>query len=237
MYKQIGYLLALILLLSACQSTSQQTAEKKEETTAPQPEGRFDAAIAAFEAADQQNPPPENAWLFTGSSSIRMWKTVAEDMAPMPVINRGFGGSTMPDLIHYADRVIYPYKPKGILVYEGDNDITSEDMSPEDVLANLKSLHSMVQEKLPATPMWFISVKPSVARKHLLDKLKKTNALVEAYAAETPTMSYIDVATPMMQDENKVRDDIFIKDNLHMNAKGYEIWKGVIRPVLEGYSP
>ena len=158
-FSNILILLLLLLGIIACKTTESSSTGEAAQTqvkpnTGPTDEERlsltrFDEAIAAFEAADKTAPPPANAFLFVGSSSIRKWETLAEDLAPLPVINRGFGGSTMPQLNHYADRIVFPYKPRGILVYEGDNDITVSSMTPEKVLRNVRSFFERVQKELP----------------------------------------------------------------------------------------
>ena len=176
--------------------------------------------------------PEEGVIVFTGSSSIRMWKTVAEDMAPFDVINRGFGGSTLPDLLYYLDRIVIPYKPSCIVLYEGDNDITSEDISPQTVLENLKTYQSRVQEALPGTKTLFLSVKPSISRKALLEKAMATNALIREYCDTDENMEFVDIASVMMESEMKIRSDIFIEDSLHMNALGYELWTPVVKNAL-----
>ena len=170
--------------------------------------------------------------LFVGSSSVRFWRSLKEDMAHLRVINRGFGGSTFADLMYYYDRIVKPYKPKAILVYEGDNDLVQEGMTPENVFDNLVGFYNRVQEDFPETKVWFIAIKPSPARVHLLEKMQKSNSMVKEYASSTPYLEYLDVASPMMKKDGSIREDIFIQDRLHMNAEGYKIWKEVIQPVL-----
>lgn len=230
MQKSLVFLLSLLLIVSCKQS--QTVSEESQSEQQVNPLARFEKAIQAYEAKDKENPPEKGGIVFCGSSSIRMWRTLGEDLAPLNVLNRGFGGSTFPELIYYADRIIFPYEPSCIVVYEGDNDINSDQVQPEDVLANLKQFHQMVQEKQPGTKVWFIAVKPSIARKHLYDKLVKTNTLVQEYIQTVPELEYLDVATGMLTPDGEIRTDIFIQDNLHMNATGYEIWTKVIRPVM-----
>lgn len=231
------YLLLSFLLIGliACKTTpNEKIAESEPVTvtpsTTPQPPdpNRFTKQIDAFDRQEFQ----AGSILFVGSSSIRKWETLAEDLAPIPVINRGFGGSSMTDLLHHFDRLVAKYKPKAIFVYEGDNDLTWSE--PEPIFATIKEFHVKVQASLPGTNIYFISIKPSVARVNLLEKLKITNLMVKEFADQTPHFHYVDVATGMMVDENTIRSDIFIEDNLHMNAAGYEIWTEVIKPIAEG---
>jgi len=107
-----------------------------------------------------------------------------------------------------------------------------EGMTPEKVLANMKSFYGMVQKDFPGVKVWFISIKPSIARANLLEAMQESNRLVKAYADQTEHMEYLDVATPMLNEDGSIKDDIFIQDNLHMNAKGYAIWTKIIRPAL-----
>jgi lysophospholipase L1-like esterase len=189
---------------------------------------RFESAITAFEAADRENPVPEGVVLFTGSSSVRFWESLADDFPDYRVLNRGFGGSEFSDLIHYADRVIYPYQPSVIFIYEGDNDINAGD-TPQEVLEQAQELRGMIATALgDSTPVVFISPKPSVARWHLKEQYEAANTLLKDYANVTPHTYFADVWTPSLQANGEVRDDIFIEDDLHMNAKGYAIWRGVI---------
>ncbi|WP_116108550.1 GDSL-type esterase/lipase family protein [Lewinella sp. IMCC34191] len=194
---------------------------------------RFESAIEGFESADTENPVDKGPILFVGSSSIVMWKTLAEDLEGHHVLNRGFGGSNFNDLIHYADRVIYPYQPKAVFVYEGDNDI-SMGVSPEQVHEYAKQLRQMIAENVgEEVPVFFISPKPSVARWEMKADYETANQLLEDYANATEDTYFIDVWAPALLADGSVRSDIFVGDNLHMNAAGYDIWEAVIEPVVD----
>lgn len=225
-------LLLLFVSLLACQAVKEEKQTADPQAAAPQPTFRFAEDIAAFEAEDQAHPVPADVVVFTGSSSVRMWKTLAEDLAPFPVINRGFGGSTMPELIHYADRIVWPYKPKAVFVYEGDNDITAEAVTPDSMLRTFQEFHRLAKEHIPGTPLYFIAIKPSVARKKLFEKASQTNALVRAYCEANDDLTFVDIVSPMLKADGVVRSDIFVQDSLHMNAAGYAIWTEVIRPLV-----
>lgn len=194
---------------------------------------RFEDEILAFEQKDADSLPPKNAALFVGSSSFRRWFSMQEDLAPHPVINRGFGGSTMRELNYYMDRIVMPYSPACIFLYEGDNDIVPDSVSPSEVLEEVKIFAEKILEKMPETAIYFVGVKPSPSRKHLLAKARETNSLMENYAEEQDNFFYVDVMTPMMETEEKVRGDIFIEDSLHLNESGYQIWTKIISPILE----
>ena len=194
---------------------------------------RFEEAIVSFESADEEDPIDPGVILFVGSSSVVMWKSLAEDLQGHRVLNRGFGGSNFNDLIHYADRVIYPYRPKAVFVYEGDNDIAGGS-SPKEVYRSAKQLRKMIADNLgKEVPVVFISPKPSVARWELKEAYEEANARLEKLAAKKEHTYFVDVWTPALQDNGSVRTDIFVADNLHMNAKGYDIWEAAIEPMVE----
>ena len=188
-------------------------------------------AIQAFEQMDETNPPPEGAILFAGSSSIRLWTTLTEDFPDARVINRGFGGSQMSDLIHFADRIVTPYAPRLILVYEGDNDVAAG-KTAEQVFADYQEFVSMVHNQLPDTRIAFIAIKPSLARRSLMDEMRKANGLIEEYAGARDRLDYIDIFTPMLGEDGEPLPDIFVDDGLHLNAAGYAIWAEAVRPYL-----
>jgi len=192
----------------------------------------FESDIEAFEAADRANPPPKDAVLFIGSSSIRMWKSLAEDFPGMTVINRGFGGSTIPDSIRYAGRIVVPYHPRRIVLYAGDNDIALG-ATPERIAADFRQFVERVRRDLPDVPIDFISIKPSLARWRLVEKMKQANALVQAYAKRATGIGYIDVFTPMLGEDGLPRRDLFLEDGLHLNKKGYQLWTGIVRERLK----
>lgn len=192
---------------------------------------RWEKTIRKFEQQDKNNPPEAGMVLFVGSSSIAMWKDLADYFPDHRVLNRGFGGSNFTDLIHYADRVIFPYKPSMIFVYEGDNDIAQGD-TPETILANAKKLRGMIRNALGNTPVVFISPKPSLARWNLKAEYESVNSVLKKYAEAEPDTEFADVWTPSLGNDGKVLDNIFLKDDLHMNARGYQIWQKVLTPFL-----
>jgi lysophospholipase L1-like esterase len=170
--------------------------------------------------------------LFTGSSSIRFWSGLRKDFPNHNVVNRGFGGSEMSDLLYYAEPLILNYNPKEIFIYEGDNDINSG-KSPEEILANADKLLSLLRAHLPAkVKIIFISAKPSIARWHLKEKYEEFNRKLKDWTGTKRNVFYADVWTPMLDSTGEVRKDLFIEDNLHMNQLGYAIWKAVIRKFI-----
>ena len=191
---------------------------------------KWEKDIAAFEAADKKSFPPSGGNVFVGSSSIVKWGPIAQDLAPAPIIKRGFGGSLLSDSEHYTDRIIIPYKPKRVFVYAGDNDLAAS-RTPEAVAKSFADLAEKVHTALPATKVWFITIKPSPSREKLLDAIIKTNSLIKDFAAGHPYVALVDVFTPMLKD-GKPRPELFVSDNLHMNPDGYKIWIGLIKPLL-----
>ena len=194
-------------------------------------ESRWEATIQRFEEADKANPPPKNAILFVGSSSIVFWRTLAEDMAPLTVINRGFGGSQMFELNQFRDRIVVPYEPRAVLVYEGDNDVASG-KKPDEILAEYRDFVSHLQAKLPAADVFFIAVKPSVLRAHLWPTMVEVNELLQVLADEHEHVQFLDTSSPLLTEDGDPDPNVLVDDNLHMNANGYERWTAVVRPVL-----
>lgn len=194
--------------------------------------GRFETEIRAFEAADRKHPPPADAVLFIGSSSIRLWDTLAKDFPDVPVINRGFGGSQIADSTRYADRIVIPYHPRRIVLYAGDNDIAAG-KSPQQVRDDFRAFVEKVRASLTDVPISFISIKPSLARWPLVDKIREANRLVEQCTREQKGLEYIDVFTPMLGPDGKPRPELFRNDGLHMNRNGYQLWTSVIAPRIK----
>jgi lysophospholipase L1-like esterase len=194
---------------------------------AAEPFAKWEPEIQKFEAADRAQMPPKGAILFVGSSSIRFWTNLVESFPKKQIIQRGFGGSTMADALHFADRIILPYEPKEIVIYEGDNDLAGG-KTPEQVVAEYQQLVEKIRAKLPKTKIWFISVKPSPSRWKLEAQARQLNAQIEWWSKAHKNVGYIDVWNPMLGPDGAPRPDIFREDKLHMNADGYEIWRKVI---------
>lgn len=197
---------------------------------------KWEDAIQAFESADRTNPPPRDAILFIGSSSIRRWTSLAADFAEFKVFNRGFGGSQIADSIAFAPRIVIPYRPKMICLYAGDNDLAAG-KSPERVFADFKEFVRTVHDALPETRIVFITIKPSPAREKLLEQARAANQLVRDYCDADERLVYADVFTPMLDAAGKPRAELFVKDMLHTNEAGYALWTSVLRPVLDRHAP
>jgi len=193
---------------------------------------RFQNEIEAFERSDRTNPPPQGATLFIGSSSIALWKTLAQDFPGHRVINRGFGGSQLIDSVNYAERIVLPYQPKRIVLYAGGNDI-NEGKSPQQVLADYRAFVAKVQAALPATRIAYISIAPNPARWAQVDKVREANRLIEDYARQHPQLSFINVFPRMLGTDELPQPDLFGPDRLHMSPKGYALWKELVGPFLD----
>ena len=191
----------------------------------------FEPTIQKFEENDKTSPPPTDAILFTGSSSIVFWRTLKEDMAPLTVINRGFGGSQMFQLNMYRDRIVTPYRPKAVLIYEGDNDVAAG-KSVESIIEEYTDFLDHLKSALPDTSIYLIAVKPSIRREALWPTMQQVNQALQNIATDMDHVQFLDIATPMLLDDGSINPELFVDDELHMNAKGYAIWTSVIRPVL-----
>lgn len=198
---------------------------------APPAVSRWAKDIAAFEAADKTNPPPANAVVFIGSSSIRMWKSLAQDFPGQKVVNRGFGGSQIADSVEFADRIVVPYRPRLVVLYAGGNDINAG-KAPERVFEDFKAFAGKIRAALPETRLAYISVAPNPARWAQIEKVRTLNMLVREFIATQKNMTFIDVHSRMLGADGQPLPDIYLKDRLHMNEKGYAIWKEVVAPFL-----
>jgi len=190
--------------------------------------------IQAFKKQDSIAPPPKNAILFIGSSSFTNWKDVQDYFPGYTIINRGFGGSTLPDLIRYADDVIFPYQPKQIVIYCGDNDLaSSKSITADSVLARFKTLYGMIRSELgKKVNVVYVAIKPSISRKHLMPEMEEANALIQDFLNKEKNTAFADVYHKMLDENGQPMPDIFLADNLHMNAKGYAIWQKILQPLL-----
>lgn len=226
----MGLFLASLLVLFACAGTPPIVQPGSPQIPAEVSNAEWENDMQRFAAEDQAAPPPKHAVLFVGSSSIRLWETLAEDFPGVSLINRGFGGSEVRDSTWYADRIIVPYRPRMILLYAGDNDIAAG-RTPQQVHADFIAFVERVRRDLPRTKIAYISTKPSPSRAHLLDVQRQANALVREEAQRRGVI-YIDVFTPMLDANGQPRETLFIEDRLHMNRAGYALWRDLIAPML-----
>lgn len=193
----------------------------------------FIQEIRAFKQADSANSPPRNAILFVGSSSFRLWKTIQEDFPGYTIINRGFGGSSLPDVIRFAREIIFPYQARQIVIYCGENDLAASDtVTAEMVVDRFKTLYRLIRQQMPGVPVVYVSIKPSPSRERLLPKVMAANEGIRKFLRHKKQTRFVDVFNLMTDRNGKINRDIFVEDRLHMNRQGYEIWKKAITPYL-----
>ncbi len=193
----------------------------------------FADEIVNFKKKDAVSFPPANAILFVGSSSFRKWQDVATYFPNYTIINRGFGGSTLPDMIRYEQDIIFPYHPKQIVIYCGENDVASSDtISAQIVFDRFKKLYLDIRAVMPNVPVLFVSLKPSPSRWQMRDRMMGANKLIKKYLTKKSNAAFVSVWNDMLGADGKSIPNIFETDNLHMNAKGYAIWQKLIEPYL-----
>lgn len=235
----IKTLLSCSLLLAALPACSENaptvqnlpTPATKSVGTVDRDFSRWEKQIAAYEAMDRIQPPPNNAILFIGSSTIRRWSTLAKDFPHHQVINRGFGGSHIVDATHFADRIIFPYQPQMILLRAGGNDV-SGGRSPEKVLEDYKAFVAKVLERLPKTKIVYCSISPSPSNRTKWDAFKALNGLIEKYSHNHPNLKYIETFDMVMGPDGQPRPELFAPDRLHLSAEGYRVLAERVRPFL-----
>lgn len=192
---------------------------------------RFSEQIESFEEWDSKNAVPARPVLFMGSSSIRLWRT-RESFPDLPVINRGFGGSHISDVIHFADRIVLPYRPEVIVFYAGDNDVAGG-KSPLRVFGDYCRFVALVHAAMPETRFVFITIKPSGRRWSLWPDMKKANDLIRSFSQGNERLFFADLATPLLGGDGRPMGRLFLDDRLHLNVQGYAAWTRALRPVLE----
>lgn len=225
------HLRLMMLVLALCALTPVMHAAETVATTNKFLPARFEKDIAALEASDKTNRPPRRPILFVGSSSIRLWKTLAEDFPKHKVLNRGFGGSHVSDSVAFAERIVTPYKPRMVLMYAGDNDIGAG-KTPEQVLKDFQAFVAKVHAADKKTKIAYIAIKPSLKRWNLVGQVKEANRLIAEYCKSDKRLDYIDVFTPMLGADGKPKPELFVKDGLHMTPEGYAIWTAVVKKHL-----
>ena len=217
------YLLTIFLFLGILTASAQTS------NTIP-----FQDEIDVFIKKDSIAMPAANSILFVGSSSFNYWKDISNYFPGYPIINRGFGGSSLTDIIHFNQETILKYKPKQIYIYCGENDIAASDtITPQIVFERFKTLHSIIRTHLGnKIPVLYVSIKPSVARWSMEEKFVAANTLIRDFINKQKHTQFLDVHSAMLDSNGMVYKDIFIADMLHMNSKGYAIWQKIIAPTL-----
>lgn len=193
----------------------------------------FKNEIKAFKTADSLNAPPRGAIVFVGSSSFRMWKNLQSDFPNRRIINRGFGGSSLPHVISYADEIIIPYKPKQVVIYCGENDFTNKAVTSEIVTGRFKQLFHLLRKEIPRAEIIFVSMKPSPSRQHLMPQMAEANASIKSFLKSKRNARFVNIWDPMLDQSGLPRKELFLKDMLHMNEDGYAIWRKALEPHLK----
>ncbi len=209
----------VLFIISSCTLTAQERPFAKE--------------IEAFKAEDARQEPPKNAIVFVGSSSFRMWKDIQQDFPDHKIINRGFGGSSLPHVIDYADKIVIPYQPKKIVIYCGDNDFTKDDVTSEIVTKRFVTLFNNLRSALPRAEIIYVSIKPSPSRQHLHTKMAAANDAIRDFLKTKRRTAFVNIWDDMLDANGSPRRDLYLKDMLHMNDKGYDIWQKEIAPHLK----
>lgn len=218
----------LLFLATTTVTYAQQSTSTAEQKNAP----RYDDAIAAFLKEDQTNPPPKQAILFIGSSIFRQWKNLKEQMAPLPVFNRAFGGSRSAEILYYMDRIVLPYEPKIIVYYCGSNDINAN-IKPEEIAANFKQFVQRVHAKLPQTQIFFTSINRAPQKMDRWPDVDAANALIKEFCAKNKLLGFIDVNPALFDKEGKPRMELYLPDKLHFLEPAYAEFTAIIKPVIE----
>jgi lysophospholipase L1-like esterase len=200
---------------------------------APVQAQQWESSIRKFEEMDKLNPPKPGGIVFTGSSSIVRWATLLDDMKPLPVINRAFGGSQYSDVNEFAKRIVTVYRPSAVVVYAGDNDLAEKSpKTPESVAGDVRQFVQIVRTDLPDTWIYVLSIKPSELRWKQWPNMKAANQMIQEFLRTQQRAQYIDVATPMFDGQGNLPEDLFVADGLHPTPKCYVIWTSIIKPVL-----
>lgn len=226
------FALAALLALPACRSAPQGVSGEAAPDIDPVSSQAWIEDLARFAAEDAARPPPAHPVVFTGSSSVRLWNTLADDFPGVPVLNRGFGGSQVRDAAWHVDALVLRYRPRQVVVYAGDNDIDAG-RSPAQVLHDVQAFVARVRGELPRARISWIAIKPSPLREAQFERQREANRLVARWAATQRDVDAIDVFTPMLDAQGRPDTQWFLEDRLHMNARGYALWRGIVAPYLE----
>ncbi len=202
--------------------------------SAAQPKERpFQKDIDAFVRQDSLQAPPDLPVLLVGSSSFTFWKDAQAAFPNYKILNRGFGGSSLTDLIYFAPQVLFAYHPSQIIIYCGENDMAATPAAaPKEVLARFKTLFRMIRRKWSEVPVIYVSIKPSPARWQLEPQFVEANRRISAYLHHKKKAVFLDVHSHMLDSLGNTRPELYISDRLHMNQEGYKIWKNLLLPLL-----
>jgi lysophospholipase L1-like esterase len=237
--KKLAHYLSLCLALLALLTTTEPiSAQQPADSSGHQPtlshQPPFWNEIAEFKKQDSVQHPPSGAILFVGSSSFRKWTNVQSYFPGYTIINRGFGGSTFPDVIRYAGEIIFPYHPKQVVIYCGDNDLAvSDSVTAAMVYNRFVHLYELIRSRLKSVDILYVSIKPSPIRQKLMPRMEAANDMIRDFMAKYSHAAFVDVYHPMLTPQGQPIDSLFVSDKLHMNDKGYKIWQQTLLPYLD----
>jgi lysophospholipase L1-like esterase len=193
----------------------------------------WEEAITTLEAKTRCKYGPGQGVVFIGSSSIRLWDSLADDMSPLPVIQHGFGGAKLNDVVHYAERLVNAYRPRAVVVFAGTNDIEpAASKSPQVLLASYQAFVGKVRASQPDLPIFYIGITPSPRRWSVWPIAQSTNRLIEVWSAADPHLHFIDTSAALLASDGEPDEDNYIFDGLHLSKRGYGIWRDIIRQRL-----
>ena len=221
--------LSTILLVSLL-FISSLNAQKKGQST----ENKFEKEIIALEQLDKTEKYADNSIFLVGSSSIRLWSTLKEDLAPYPFIQRGFGGSRTPDVLQYLKRLAYPHNFSAVVIFVA-NDLTGSpiDLKPKETLDNFKAMVKILRAKYKKQPVFIVEITPSTLRWKSWPQIQQTNALLKKYCNKGKYLYFIETAQNYLNEKGEPRDELFREDHLHQNREGYKIWGRLIKNKLD----
>ena len=191
----------------------------------------FEPEIRAFQQTDSAQPPAPYGVVFVGSSSIKNWTNVAADFPGVPILNRGFGGSTLADVVYYMDRIVLRYRPRLVVLYAGDNDLF-EGRQPDRLVADYRTFVARLRSSLPHTRLMYIAIKPSPSRRALIPLAREANRRIRAEVSRDSLQTFIDIFNPMLDQNGQPRAELFLADSLHMTRAGYLLWRRLLAPVV-----
>lgn len=226
---RVAYRLILSVLVVGLHISCSVTRKYQKESAA-----KWDKDISQFEQQDKSEKDPDNAILFAGSSSIRLWSTLKEDVSPYPVIQRGFGGSKFSDLAVYTKEIVYPHQFRALVIFEA-NDITGNaaDISPEEVAKLFRDIVRTVRKKYPDKPIFLIEITPTKSRWPVWPTIREANRLLKESCCKMHNTYFIETSAAYLNSTGEPRNELFIKDMLHQNHEGYKIWGNLVRDKLD----
>lgn len=194
----------------------------------------WESSIRQFEVQDKRQPPTPNSILFVGSSTFTLWKTLEKDMSPLKIINRGFGGSKITDIVRYSDRIVIPYNPKAIVLFAGTNDIAwPKPATAQQVYQAYLAFTRQVSDLLPTTQIYYVAITPTPARWTYWEIANEANRLIQQHSRTDDRFHFIDLTARFIGPDGKPDRKLYRMDGLHPNQKGYAVWTETIKPILE----